>query len=147
MHFAVYGKWTTKLATCTQTFPLIKLGGWKHSIAFHKASETIDATQSNTLDNTDVMERSVIGKWGGRRSFRDWGDIGLCAAAGKLPRLTSHRNVHSDGGPEHQQFSEEKGYPMGQCHHKGPSLTGDARRLSTWRQRWYELETDGKWPD
>ena len=36
---AVYGTWT-KSITGTQTFPISKLGGWKHINAFRKSSKT-----------------------------------------------------------------------------------------------------------
>ena len=48
-------QWTLQCAhaqkriTGTQTFPISKLGGWKHTTAFHQ-------TLKNTLDNTDIME-------------------------------------------------------------------------------------------
>ena len=43
----------------TQTFPISKLDGWKHTTAFHKSSEANRHQALNHLrglDNTDVME-------------------------------------------------------------------------------------------
>ena len=47
-----------KCITGTLTFRITKLGGWKHTTAFHKIKcpRRIDTKHSNTLDNTDVME-------------------------------------------------------------------------------------------
>ena len=43
-----------KCITATKTFPISKMGGWKHSTAFQKSSLRTDTSRSNTLDNTDV---------------------------------------------------------------------------------------------
>ena len=56
MHFAVYG-------TCTfgtQTFLISKLGGWKHTTAFHKLSKKKDSRCSNTLGNTEARIIGVM---------------------------------------------------------------------------------------
>ena len=47
--------------TGNKAFPISKLGGWKHNIAFHKSSETNShQTLKHHIDNTDVME---IDRW------------------------------------------------------------------------------------
>ena len=78
-----------KCITDTQTLLIIKLGGWKNTMAFHKSSKT---NRHQVLWHLRQYwcygNRSVIGKRRGRWTFRNWGDKG-----GKLPRRTSRRNT------------------------------------------------------
>ena len=63
------------------SWPVSKLGGWKHTIAFHKSSKT------NTHQALIHLRQYwcygnlvVIRNWGGWWTFRNWGDIGLSPA-------------------------------------------------------------------
>ena len=96
-----------KCITGTQTFPISKLGGWKHTTSFFiNRPRRTNTRRSKTLDNTDVMEI-------GRRlaTEEDGGPFGIGVTpaclqqAVKLPRRTSHRNTTLRRGPYHQQFS------------------------------------------
>ena len=56
-----------KCITGTPTFSVHKLGGRKHTTAFHKSSKTNrHQACSNTLDNTDLME--LVGNWRQKRT-------------------------------------------------------------------------------
>ena len=83
-----------KCITGTQTFPINKLGGWKHITAFHKSSK---ANRHQALKYLRQYwcygNLSVIGNRGGQWTFRNWGIIALSQQAGKLPRRTSRRNT------------------------------------------------------
>ena len=70
-----------KCITGTQTFPISKLGGWKHSTALHKSSE---ASRHQALKHLRQYwyygNRSVVGNRGGRWILWNRGDIGLSSA-------------------------------------------------------------------
>ena len=80
MHFAVYV--TQKCITGTQTFPISKLGGWKHTTAFHKSSE---ANRHQALKHLRQYRcygnLSVVGNRGGRWTLWNRLDIGLSPAS------------------------------------------------------------------
>ena len=70
-----------KCITSTQTFPIRKLGSWKHTTAFHKSSKTNRHQALNNLRQYWCYgNQSVIGNRGGRRTFRNRGAIGLSKA-------------------------------------------------------------------
>ena len=58
--------------TGTQAFPIRKLGGWKHTTAFHKSSET---------------------NWHQTLIEEDDGPFGIVVTLACLPRRSSHRNT------------------------------------------------------
>ena len=110
-------------ATGTQTFPKSKLGGWKHTTAFHISSKTNRHQALKHLGKyCCYWKRSVIGKRWGRWTFRNWGDISLSPA--------SRETTQTNKPPKHYRktrnipngSNKEEIYPKGQCHHKGPSL-------------------------
>ena len=71
-----------KCITGTQTFPISKLGGWKHSTAFHKSFKTNRHQALKHLRQYWCYENwSVIGNRRGRWTFRNWGDMGLSPAS------------------------------------------------------------------
>ena len=91
-----------KCITGTQTFPISKLGGWKHTTAFH--------TSSNTNRHQALIHLKhywYYGNWsliGNRRlrwTFRNWGDIGLSPASretsqtNKPPKHYTKMGVHN----------------------------------------------------
>ena len=70
-----------KCITGTQTFPIIKRCGWKHTIAFHKLSKTNRHQVLKHLRQYWCYGNwSVIGNRGGRWTFQNWGDICLSPA-------------------------------------------------------------------
>ena len=83
-----------KCITGTQTFPISKLGGWKHTTAFRKSSKT---NRHQTLKHLRQYlcygNWSVIGNRRGRWTFRNWVTLACLQQAGKLPRRTSRRNT------------------------------------------------------
>ena len=84
-----------KCITGIQTFPISKLGGWKHT-SLHSINRPrrTDTRRSNTLDNTDVMEidRQLATEEDGR-PFGIGVTLACLQQAGKLPRRTSRRNT------------------------------------------------------
>ena len=77
MHFAVYGT-RTKMHHRYPDLSGSKLGGWKHTTAFHKSFKTNRHQSLKHLRQYWCYgNRSVIGNRGGRYTFRNWGDIGL----------------------------------------------------------------------
>ena len=83
-----------KCITCTQTFPISKLGGWKYTTTFHKSSK-IDRYQAlNTLDTTDVME--ICRKLA---TEEDGGPFGIGAPLACLQQAWKlHRRIIRRGG-------------------------------------------------
>ena len=79
-----------KCITGTQLFPISKLCGWKHTIAFHKSSKM---NRHQTLKHLRQYwcygNPSVISNRGGRWTFRNWSDIGLSPAR----RETTQTNI------------------------------------------------------
>ena len=75
-----------KCVTGTQTFLISKVGGWKHTTALNKSSNT---NRHQTLIHLRVRQYwcdgnlSVIGNRGGQSTFRNCGNIGLFPASGK----------------------------------------------------------------
>ena len=72
-----------KCITGTQTFPINKLDGWKHTTAFHRSSKT---NRHQTLKHLNkqygcYLNRLVIGNSAGRWAFRNWVVIGLSPAS------------------------------------------------------------------
>ena len=71
-----------KCITGTQTFPISKLGGWKHTTVFHKSSK---ANRHQALQHLRqyrcYRNRSVVGNRGGRWTLWNRGDIGLSPAS------------------------------------------------------------------
>ena len=83
MHFAVYGH-SQKCITGSQTFPISKLCGLKHTTSFHKSSETNRHQKHKQLRQYwRYRNGSEIGSRGGRWNFRNMGDIGLSSTSGK----------------------------------------------------------------
>ena len=79
--------------TGTQTFPISKLGGWKHTTAFHKLSKMNRHQALKHLRQYLCYGNwSVIGNRRGWWTFQNWGDIGLSKASrettqtNKLPK-------------------------------------------------------------
>ena len=71
-----------KYITGTQTFLISKLGSWKHTTAFYKSSKTNRHQELKHLRQYWCYgNRSVIGNRRGRRTFRNWGVIGLSPAS------------------------------------------------------------------
>ena len=65
-----------------QTFPINRLGAWKHSTAFHKSYKTKGHEAIKHLRQYWCYGNwSVIGNRGVRWTFRNWGDIGLSPAS------------------------------------------------------------------
>ena len=73
---------TQKCITGKQTFPISKLGGWKHTTAFHKSSEE---SRHQALKHLWQYwchgNRSVVGNRGGRWTLWNRDDIGLSPAS------------------------------------------------------------------
>ena len=67
-----------------QAFPISKLGGWKHTTAFHESSKT-DRHQAlkHLRQHWCYGNRSVIGNRGRGWTLRDWNDIGLSPTSGR----------------------------------------------------------------
>ena len=69
----------------TQTIPISELGGWKHTTALNKSYKTNRHQAFKHLrQHWCYGNWSVIflgGNRGGRRTFRNWGDIGLSPAS------------------------------------------------------------------
>ena len=114
----------------TDTFPISKLGGWKHTTGLNILSKTYRHQALNPLNNTDVME---IGRWLATEEDGEPFWIGVTLAclqqAGKLPRRTSRRNttLRREARTLAVFLRKWGKIPMGQCHHnKGPSITRDA---------------------
>ena len=62
----------------TQTFPISKLGGWKHTTAFHKSPKT---NRHQAFKHRCHENRQEIGYRGRLWTFRNWGDTGLPPAS------------------------------------------------------------------
>ena len=71
-----------KCITGTKTFPISKLGGWKHTTAFQKSSET---NRHHTLKHLRQYScygnRSVVANRGGQWTIWDRSDISLSPAS------------------------------------------------------------------
>ena len=96
-------------------------------------SRQADTRRSNTFDNTDVLKIFWLLATDNESGHLRIGVTLACLhQAGKLHRRTSSQNTTPRWG-QYQQFSFEKEetYPIGRCHHKGPSLTRDASLHST----------------
>ena len=114
-----------KCITGTQTFPISKLGGWKHTTACHKSSET---NRHQTFKNLGqywcYWNRSVIGNRGGWWTFRNYGDISL-SPAGRQTTQTNKPPKHytkTTGITSAMLLIKKETYSMGHCHNKGPCL-------------------------
>ena len=72
---------TQKCITGAQNFPISKLGGWKHTITFHKSSKmSRHQALKHLRQSLCYGNRLVIGNRGGGWTFRNWGVIGLSPA-------------------------------------------------------------------
>ena len=123
----------------TQTFPISKLGGWKHTTAFHKSTE---ANRHQTLNHLRQYicsgNRSVIGNRGGRGTLWNNGDIGLSPASWETTQTNKPpKHYAKTGARTSAVLVRTRGnIPNGSEPHKGPSLTKDAWPHSTWRKMW-----------
>ena len=76
-----------KCITGTQTFPISKLGGWKHTTAFHKLFKT---NRHQVLKHLRQYwcygQWSISGNRRGRRTFRNRGDVGLSPASREITK-------------------------------------------------------------
>ena len=93
MYFAVC--WIcTKLHHRHPGLPISKLGGWQHTAAFNKSSET---NRHQTLNHIRQYwcygNQSLNGNRGGRWALRNRGELPCLQKAGKLPRRTRRRNT------------------------------------------------------
>ena len=83
-----------KCITGTQTFPISKLGGWKHTTAFHKSSE---ANRHRALEHLRQYRcygnRPAVCNRGRRWIFGIGVTLACLQQAGKLPRRTRCRNT------------------------------------------------------
>ena len=127
--------------TVTKSFPISKLGGWQHAIAFHKSSKTNRYQVLKHLwQRWCYGNRSVIGNRGGRWTLRNWGDIDLSPAMWKLPRRTSRRNPTLRCMGDHNISSSlkkmRKRTQWVSATIRVQDLPREASPLSTWRQWW-----------
>ena len=76
---------TKKCITGTQTIPISKLGGWKHTTVFHESSKTNRHWRLNTLENTDVIE---IGRQ--LATYYDGGRFGIGVTLACLQQAGKH---------------------------------------------------------
>ena len=77
-----------KCITGSQTFPISKLGGWKHTTAFHKSSEANRHQALKLLRQYRCYgNRSVVGNRGGRWTLWNRGDIGLSPASRETAQI------------------------------------------------------------
>ena len=83
-----------KCITSTLTFPISKLGGWKHTTAFHKSS---GANRHQTLkrlrQHRCYGNWSVVGNRGGRWALWNRGDSGLSPASWETTQTNKPRNT------------------------------------------------------
>ena len=95
---------TEMCITGTQTIPISKLGGWKHTIAFQWCAPLTNRYQMLKLlrQYWCYGNRSVIGNRGRWFTFRNWGEIGLSSAR----RETSQTNKQ----PKHYTKTGGRGH-------------------------------------
>ena len=75
---ALCSVWDLHKVITSQTFPISKLCGWKHTAAFHRQSETNrHQTLRHLWQYWCYGNRSVIGNRGGLWTFQNCGDIAL----------------------------------------------------------------------
>ena len=76
-------RYAQKCITGTQTFPISKFGGWKHTTGFHKLSE---ANQQQALKHLKqyrcYINRSVVANRGGQWTL--WKRGGICLSPASL---------------------------------------------------------------
>ena len=91
-----------------QSFPISKLGGWKHKTAINKSSE---ANQHQALKHLRqywcYKNWSVIGNQRGRWTFRNWSDIVLSLASCE-PTQTNKPPKHYTNTEGHNMSSLKK---------------------------------------
>ena len=117
------------IITDTQTFTISKLGGWKHTTAFHKSSDANRHPEVKHIRQYSCYgNRSVIGTEKDGRPFRIGVTLACLQQAGKLPRRTSRQNTTPIRGAITSAvlLKKEEIYPMGQSPHEAPSLTRNA---------------------
>ena len=101
-------EYTQKCITGTQTFPISKLSGWKHTNEFNKSSKI---TQQKILKRLRQHlchgNQLVIGNRGG------WWTVS--SKQGNYPDKEADKTLYKDRWQEHQQFSssKEKTHQMG----------------------------------
>ena len=100
---------TQKCITGTQTFPISKLGGWKHTTVFHKMSET---NCYQTLQHLGQYwcygNWSVIGNRGGQWTFWNWGDILMSPASRETTQMKKPSKHHTETGCQNISCSLQK---------------------------------------
>ena len=91
-------KWhTQKRITGTQTFPISKLGGWRHTTVLYKSSETNHhQTLKHLWQYWCYGNWSVIGSRGGRWTFWNWGDICLSPASRETTQTKKPSKHHTE---------------------------------------------------
>ena len=81
----------------TQTFPISKLGGWKHTTAFHKSLKMyIQQALKHLRQYLCYGIQSVIGNRGGRWTFRNWGVIGQ-SKSGNYLNVQAAETLNKEG--------------------------------------------------
>ena len=105
-----------KCITGTQTFPIFKLSGWKHSTEFHKSFRT---NRHQTLKHLGqyccYRNRSVIGNRGDRWTFRNWGDIGLYSASMETTKTNKPPKHYTKTGGHNISSSHKKMRKYAKC--------------------------------
>ena len=135
-----------KYITGTQTFPISKLGGWKHTTAFNKSSKTNKHQALKHLRQYWCYgNRSVIGNRGGRWTFRNWGDIGLSPPRWKNSQTNKPQKHNTKTWAITSAVHLRKGgnIPKGSVPPYGSK--SNKRRLTSLDLKAKETETDGKW--
>ena len=98
-----------KCITGTQTFPISKLGGWKHTTEFHKSSEANRHQALKHLRQYRCYENlSVIGNRGGRWTLWNWGDIGLSPASRETAQTNNPLKHYTKTGSQNISSSLKK---------------------------------------
>ena len=118
-----------KCITGTQTFPISKLGGWKHTTTFHKSSETNrHQTLKHLRQHRCYGNRSVVGNRGGRWTLWNRSDIGMSPASRETTSTNKPPKHFTKTGARTSAVHLRKrgNIPNGSEPHKDPSLTSDA---------------------
>ena len=96
-----------KCITGAQTFPINKLGGWKHTTVFHKSSETkCHQMLKHLWQYWCYGNWSVIGNRGGRWTFWNWSDIGLSPASRETTQTKKPSKHRTEMGSQNISRSE-----------------------------------------
>ena len=98
-----------KCITGTQTFPISKLGDWKHTTAFHKSYE---ANQHQALKHLRQYRCygnwSVVGNRGGQWTLWNRGDIGLSPARRETTQMNKPPKHYTKTGGQNISSSLKK---------------------------------------